>query len=191
MTEDVIVDVTADFIRSSEKNLTLAFQVERAMPSVREHFVKIALEAVADRFPQDDWIIDRSQMQNVMAKNASLDLRNSNWPAGADEASGTYITLATDQRNWMSVWFGAYITGQLLQKLQSDEGIVARSKSRGFVFAASYDPPLAWKYLDGDIRDWSGERFLTGMFHEDGRDQIVSEISANLTEICEFVGSLG
>ena len=190
MTEDVILDVTADFIRSSEKNLGLALQVERAMPFVRAHFVTIALDSVAKCFPQPDWHIDRTPMQNVMTKNAELKLRNKDWLAGESEDTGTYITLASDLPNWKRVWVGAIFTGRFSQITRDDGQIVAPLAGRGFSFETSEDAPYLWKYLDGELRDWSGEGFLTEMLVEDGRKQIVSDISTALREMDEFVESL-
>ena len=191
MSEDVILDVTADYIRSSEKNLKLALQVERAIPYVKEHFVRNALEAVEKCFPRPDWSIDRTQMQTVMAKNACLDLRNNNWLTAEGEDIGTCITLATDQPNWKRVWLGAYFTGRFSQRVHNDGQVVAPLTSKGFSLVASKDVPFVWKYLDGDLRDWSGERFLTRMFVEDGPDQIISDISAGLREMDKFLRSLG
>lgn len=109
MTEDVILDVTAEFIRSSQSNLKLALQVERAMPSVRQHFVRATLEAVEECFPRPEWTIGRSQIQTLMAKDATLILRNKNWPIEGRN-SETCITLSSDGRNWTSVWVGAHFS---------------------------------------------------------------------------------
>ena len=87
MCEDVILDVTADFIRGSKTNLKLALQVERAMPFVREHFVKATLHAVEERFPRTEWTIDRSGVQDVMAKGASLALRHEGWTTNHGDAA--------------------------------------------------------------------------------------------------------
>ena len=186
MTEDVILDVTADFVRSSETNLKLALQVERAMPHVREHFVRAALEAVEERFPRSEWTIDQSAMQNVMARHAQLLLRSSGWKTYRDEAS---IWLGSDQPGWKSVWIGLYFTERSSPKVQPVEQTMARFASSGYTVDASEDAPGAYKYLNRELRDWSGERFLTRLL-EDGPGGIASEISAEMMKIDELVRSL-
>ena len=186
MTEDVILDVTADFIRSSASNLKLALQVERAMPSVREHFVRVVLEAVEECFPRTEWSIDRSEMQDVRAKGASLVLRREAWTTNQGDPA---IWLGTNYPRWTDVWIGLYFAGQSSQKLQPIEQTVAPLTERGFRFDASEDQPGVWKNLDGELRDWSGQRFLTRIL-EDGPGRIASEVSTELKEIDKFVGSL-
>ena len=186
MTEDVILDVTADFIRSSKTNLNLALQVERAMPHVREHLVRTALEAVEECFPRAEWSVDRPATQDVMAKGASLALRRKTWRANQGDAA---IYLGTDQPCWKDVWIGLYFAGQSSQKVQLIEQTVAPLTISGFTFQVSEDEPGVWKSLDAELRDWSGERFLTRIL-EDGPAGIASEISSELREIEEFVGSL-
>ena len=186
MTEDVILDVTADFIRSSQSNLKLALQVERAMPSVREHFVRATLEAVEECFPRPEWTIDRSAMQNVMARNVQLLLRSSAWETYRDE---TAIWLGSDQPGWERVWIGLYFSGRSSQKVQPAEQTMARLVNSGYTVEASQDAPGAFKYLDRGLRDWSDERFLTGLL-DDGLGEIASEISAEMMKIDEFIRSL-
>ena len=186
MTEDVILDVTADFVRSSKTNLKLALQVERAMPQVREHLVKVTLEAVKESFPRSEWSIDQPASQDVMAKEASLVFRREGWIANQGDAA---IWLGTNYPRWTDVWIGLYFAGQCSEKLQPIEQTVAPLTNNGFRFDASEDQPGVWKHLDGELRDWSGERFLTRIL-EDGPGQIASEISSELKQIDEFVGSL-
>lgn len=186
VTEDVILDVTADFIRSSKTNLKLALQVERAMPHVREHLVRAVLEAVEECFPRTEWSIDRSAMQDVMAKKGSWVLRREGWKTNQGDAA---IWLGTNYPSWTDVWIGLYFAGQSSQKLQPIEQTVAPLTNRGFRFEASEDLPGVWKSLDGVLRNWSGERFLTRIL-EDGPDRVASEISAELKKIDEFVRSL-
>ena len=186
MTEDFILDVTADFVRSSKSNLKLALQVERVMPSVREHFVKLALEAVEQCFPRTEWTIDRPATQNLMKKKASLALRRKSWTTNERDPA---IWLGTNDPCWTDVWIGLYFDGQSSQNVQSVVQMVAPFTRSGFEFDHLSDEPGVWKYLDADLRDWSGERFLTRVL-EEGPGRIALEISAELNEIDEFVGSL-
>jgi len=186
VTEDVILDVTADFIRSSETNLKLALQVERAMPSVREHFVRATLEAVEERFPRPEWTIDRSAMQNVMAKGAKLWLTSETWTTHQDEAA---IWLGSEQPSWTKVWIGLYFTGGSSRKIQPVEQTMAPLTESGYIVEASEDEPGVYKHLDGELRDWSDERFLTRSL-KDGPGEIASDISAELKDLDKFVRSL-
>ena len=186
MTEDVILKVTADFVRSSKTNLKVALQVERAMPYVREHLVREALEAVEECFPRTEWTIDRSATRDVMAKAASLVLRRTAWRTNQSDPA---IWLGTDRQCWKDVWIGLFFAGQSSKKLQLIEQTVAPLTRSGFTFHALEDGPGVWKSLDAELRDWSGERFLTRLL-EDGPGQIALEISSELKEIDEFVASL-
>ena len=186
MTEDVILDVTADFVRSSKTNLKLALQVERAMPQVRENLVRTALEAVEESFPRTEWSIDRSAMQDVMAKGARMALSRNAW---ITNQGGPAIWLGTNYARWTDVWIGLYFAGQSSQKLQPIEQKVAPLTHNGFSFEASDDEPGVWKSLDGELRDWSGERFLTRSL-KDGPGGIASDISAELKDLDKFVRSL-
>ena len=187
MTKDITLDVTADFVRSSQTNLKLALQVERAMPYVREHFVRAALEAVEERLPRSEWHIDRSEMQDVMAKHAELLFRSKAWKTKQSEAS---IRLGTDKPGWKNVWIGLYFTGRLSQRVRKDEQMVAPLINNSFTFEDLEDRSGVYKRLDGELRDWSGEQFLTRMIPEDGPGRIAIEISAELKEIDAFVRSL-
>ena len=192
MTKDVILEVTADFVRSSETNLKLALQVERAMPYVREHFVRAALEAVEECFPRSEWHIDRSEMQDVMARYAHLRLRSKAWKTQQSEA---YICLGSGKPDWKQVWIGLYFTGRFSQRVRKDEQMVAsltNKNKKKFTFEALEDEVGVYRYLneDGELGDWSGEQFLTRMIPKDGPGRIAIEISAELKEIDKFVRSL-
>ena len=186
MTEDVILDVTADFVRSSKTNLKLALQVERAMPSVREHFVRAVLGALEAYFPRPEWTIDRSALQDVMAKGAKLWLASEAWTTYQHE---TAIWLGSDQPSWKRVWIGLYFTGGSSRKVQPVEQSMAPLAESGYRVEASADEPGVYKYLDGELRDWSGERFLTRSL-EDGPDGIASDIFAELKKLDKIVRSL-
>ena len=186
MTEDIIVNATADFLQRSKANLELALQVERTMPYVRERFVRRTLKAVEECFPQSGWIINRSAEQNVMAKHARLVLRRKAWRTDQNDAA---IWLCTDQPCWKQVWVGLYFDEQSSQDVQHIKKKVEPLTGSGFAFHASKYGPSVWKSLHEELRDWSSERFLT-RFLEDGTDQITSEISSELKEIDKFVESL-
>lgn len=187
MTEDVIRDVTAEFIRSSQSNLKLALEVERAMPSVREHYIREVLKAVEKRFPDPDWGVDRSKMHNVMAKNASLRLSSSAWKTSQGDAA---IWLGSDQSSWSNVWIGLYFTGEASRKDPTIEQKL-NNRNRGFKSDTWQGQPGVYKYLEGELRNWSGRQFLTRIISDDdGLDQIAKEISAELEELDKFVGDL-
>ncbi len=183
MTDDVILDVTENFIKDSKTNLKLALQVERAMRSVRESFVREALEAVKKGFRQQEWIIDES----AMANKASLTFRRKAWKTNRSDPT---IWLGSDKSSWQSVWIGLYFAGGSLRKVRDIERKVARLTNSGFEFDDSKDTPGAWKYLDGDLRDWSGERFLTRASEKEGPAQIASEVSDELKVLDKFVKKL-
>lgn len=186
MTEDVILDVTADFIRSSKTNLKLALQVERALPSVREHFVRVALEAVEERFSGSEWTVDQSGVQNVMARYAQLQFTSSAWNSYRDEAS---IWLSSDQPGWKRVWTGLYFTGRSSRKVRPVEQTMEPLVDSGYTVQALEQAPGAFKHLDGELQDWSGERFLTRIL-EDEPGGIASEIATEMMKLDEFVRSL-
>ena len=186
MTEDIIVDETAEFIRSSETNLKLALQVERAMPSVREHYVRVALDAVKKEFRPREWIIDEAETQDVMSKDAILGFRRKAWRTNR---SAPGIWLSSDKPNWESVWIGVSFTGESSGKVRSIEQTVARLVGHGF-WPLTSDESGAYKYLNEELRDWSGERFLTKIAEENGPDQIASEICAELKKIDEITRPL-
>ena len=188
MTEDIILDVTADFIRGSQSNLKLALAVERAMPRVREQIVWATLKAVEERFPRTEWAIDRSAMQDVMARGgSSLLLRRESWQTNLGDAA---IWLATNHPGWTKTWIGLYFSRPPPQEMLPIEQTVAPLTSRGFCFEVWDDEPGVWRFLDGELKDWSDERFLTRIVDE-GPDRVASEISAELKQIDDFVGSLG
>lgn len=184
MTEDLVLDATADFIRGSKTNLELALQVERAMPYVREQLFRTALEAVEECFPQGEWSTDRSAMQDVMATGASLVLRREAWRTIRSDPA---IWLGTDLPCWRYVWIGFYFTKRSSRKVQPFEQTVTSLAERGYTTVdASEDELGAYKYFDGELRDWSDERFLTRIVDE-GPDRIASEISDELKQIDKFV----
>ena len=156
------------------------------MPSVREHFVRATLEAVEECFPRPEWTIDRSAMQDVMAKRAKLWLTSEAWTTYRDEAA---IWLGSDLPSWKRVWIGLYFTGGSSRKDQSVEQTMVPLAKSGYSVEASADEPGVYKYLDEELRDWSGERFLTRSL-KDGPGGIASDISAELKELDKFVRSL-
>lgn len=186
MTEDVILNLTADFILDNKSNLELGLQVERAMPHVREQLVRAALKGVEECFPQTEWSIDRSKMLEVMAKQASLVLRRKTWITNQNNPT---IWLGTDRPCWKSVWVGFYFTKRSSRSIQPLEQTMAFLAASGYDVDTPKDQEGAYKYFDGELSDWSGEQFLTRILDE-GPSQIASEISAELKQIDEFVGPL-
>ena len=188
MCEDVILNVTVDFIRRSKTNLELALNVERAMPHVRQHLVRIALDAVVEKFrqPESEWTIEPLATQYVMEKGAGLVLRRNVWTKNQSAAA---IWLWTRKSCWMDVSVGLYFAGQSSQKIQRIKQTVKPLLVSGFTFDVSDEnEPGVYKYLDAELRDWSGERFLIRLL-EDGPDRIATEISSELNSIDEFVQS--
>jgi len=186
VTADIVLNVTADFIRSSQSNLKLALQVERAMPNVRENYVRAILGAIEERFPRPKWTIDRSCIQDAMARNAGLAFRSSAWSTFQDKA---YIWLSSDQPGWKSVWFGLYFTGRSWRKIQPVKQTMAPLTNSGHTVDASKDEPGVYKYFDRELRDWTDEQFLARIL-QDGPDRIAFEISAELKKIDKCVRSL-
>ena len=184
MTDDVIRDVTAEFIKGSKENLKLALEVERAMPSVREHYVGEVLNAVEKCFREREWAVDRSKMHNVMAKGASLVFRREAWTANEGDPA---IWLGSDKPNWGNVWIGLYFAGESSQKVQPIEQMVAPLTDSGYSVDPSEAAPGAYKYLKGELRDWSVEGFLTRFWEENGLGQIAEEIFAELKKIDDIV----
>lgn len=187
MSEDVIRDVTADFIQSNKTNLELALNVEKAMPHVRQHLVGVALDAVEKKFSRTEWRIERSATQELMDKNANLVLSRYAWTTNQSAAA---IWLWSPQKNWMSVQIGLYFTGQFSQEVQLiEQRVVLPLKSSGFKFEDTEDEPGVYKFLDAELRDWSSERFLIRLLEDGGLGRIASEISFELNKIDEFVKS--
>ena len=183
MSEDVILDETADFIRSNKTNLELALHVERAMPRVRGLLVKDALEAMEEHFKNEGWDIEgKPALEDVMAGYAHLELmtlKRKDW-------SATRIVLGAGKQYWNDVWISLYFDRQYLKMVQCIEQEVELLTKSGFNFDAD-DGPCVWKLLDAELRDWSDETFLTKLFDKDGLEWIASEISSELKVIDKFV----
>ena len=81
MVRDTIVNTTMEFIMSDEKLLTLALQVEKAMPHVKEELIKGVRDGVKNRLEQwdenEDWEVVPSTDENVFA------LKRKDWPKGS------------------------------------------------------------------------------------------------------------
>ena len=187
VSEDVILDETAEFIRSNKTNLELALHVERAMPRVRGLLVRKALEALEAHFKKEGWVVieDKPALEDVITGQAHLELMTlirKDW-------STTRIVLGAGKQYWKDVWISLYFDRRYSKTVQCIKQEVEPLTMSGFNFDSD-DEPCVWKLLDAELRDWSGERFLTRLLEDKGPDRIASEISSELKKIDEFVRSL-
>ena len=94
MTQNMIVETTANFIRANEKNLQLAFQVEKAMPVVREELIKGFFECVKKQLTE---IVGATQGWEIQAIGTEgLWVCKSNWERLKPDSDP----------NWYPHWWG-------------------------------------------------------------------------------------
>ena len=98
MAQDVIVDTTKEFIKSNEKYLSLALQVEKAMPLVKQELIKGVIESARKCLEEwrekENWEVFQPFDQDVY-----LGLRKKawDWPEKNDMGWDTGVVLMGNQ----------------------------------------------------------------------------------------------
>lgn len=186
MSNEIILDETANFIMENEEHLNLAFRVEEAMPRVRETLIRKVLDGIKGHFPEGDWEIFEPRDKNILDRHARLVLRKKAWPKTAGD-NETGIQLRADANNWDWVYIGLRISNKIEEKIKEQtelEKELAVLRSEEPKHKSESGLPM-WNYLkdcSNIPRDWSKEDFLQKALNSSSYESLVSELTALVEE---------
>lgn len=186
MTQDIILKTTVEFIRDNERNLQLAFQVEKALPEVRTELIKEFFKCVEKQLKEN---LDTKKGWEIRAKGAEvLWIRKPYWKKlRVGEVSS---------EDWWGIILYPYngdYEGYLVLSLTNIKNISEDVKKQimGEFSKSKIDPKSdgqeIWNYLQNDLEDVGSLEFLKKIIDEKKRKEIVKSIAEKVTELAERV----
>ena len=183
MTRDIILDETVKIIRADERNLQLAFHVEKALPEVRAELIKEFFNCVEKQLKEN---LDTKKGWEIRVKGVEvLWIRKPSWKQ--------LIVGEVSSEDWWGVglypYKGEYV-GSLaigvynIEKIS--ENVINQIKIK---FSNSINQPRVsnekeiWNYLENDREDVGSLDFLKKIIDEKKREEIVKSIAEKLAEL--------
>ena len=195
--QNIIVDTTVKFIRADEKYLSLALEVEKALPAVREALIKETLECVeSDLNRRLSGTGDASEKWHVQViikpdKKIPPFLRvcKKHWlqQKMKEHKNGSYWGVllcvpVTGGRAWISVADISEMSDTSKEKIRASvESCVGGSRK---------DQGERFNYLQNDLSDWTGAAFMKKAIKEKKRKKIAYGLAGKLEELAREVDKI-
>ena len=180
MTRDIILNTTVEIIRASERNLQLAFQVEKALPEVRTELIKEFFKCVEKQLKQK---VEAAEGWEIRATGTEgLWMRKKSWvrlKVGEDDWWGIY--LFQDEKN------DPYIGVASIKKTSKEEKEQIREQFRNFMGAPETQGAEIYHSLEDDLSDMNGLDFLEKMVNDGAREKIVKNMADKLHKLADAV----
>ena len=195
MTQNIIVDTTVKFIRADEKYLSLALEVEKALPAVREALIKETLECVESdlnrRLSGTGDASEKWDVRVIKPDEKSLFLRvcKKHWlqQKMKEHKNGSYwgvllFVPVTGGRAWISVADISEMSDTSKEKIRASvESCVGGSRK---------DQGERFNYLQNDLSDWTGAAFMKKAIKEKKRKKIAYGLAGKLEELAREVDKI-
>ena len=183
MTQDIILDTTVRVIRANERHLQLAFQVEKAMPVVREELIKEFFECVEKQLKEkvettEGWEIRATGTEGLWMRKKSWDrlkVREHN----VDGWWGISLYREEGDSSWIGV--------ANIEKTPEEVKKQIRDKFREYIGEPDTDEQYIWHYLEGDLSDLTDLNFLKKMVNDEKREEITKDMADKLAKLAVAV----
>ena len=193
MTQDIIHDTTVSFIRANERNLQLAFQVEKAMPVVREKLIKDFFECVKQHVEKQ--LIEKVETierWEIKAEDTkALCVRKNDWEqqlkVGKYSNSNAWwgIRLLSKMPGWKHASIGIVNIGEIPdgQKKQISE------KFHECIGICNERGPHIWCFLEDELENFESLDFLKKMMNDEDeeREEIIKDLADKLANLAVAV----
>ena len=177
MTQDIILDTTVRFIRASERNLQLAFHVEKALPVVRTELIKEFFVCIEKQLKENVGAEEEWEIKAIGTEG--LWIRNTHWEQLKDSEDWWGISISYEKGC-------PSINVADISKINSVKKKVER-EFRKSIGEPEIEGPYIFHYLEDDIPDLKGLDFLKKMVKDEAREEIVKDMADKLTKLAEVV----
>ena len=193
--QNIIVDTTVKFIRADEKYLSLALEVEKALPAVREALIKETLECVESdlnrRLSGTGDASEKWHVKVIEPNEKSLFLRvcKEHWLQQKMKEYkprsywGVLLSVpVTRGRAWISVADISEMSDTSKEKIRASvESCVGGSRK---------DQGERFSYLQNDLSDWTGAAFMKKAIKEKKRKKVAYGLAGKLEELAREVDKI-
>ena len=180
MTPDIILDTTVKFIRANERNLQLAFQVEKALLELRPELIKEFFKCVEKQLKEK---VETTEGWEIRATDTSgLWIRKRHWEqlkVGEDDWWGLY--LYQGEKN------DPYIGVASIKENSKEEEQIKEQFSNSMGVPPETEEAEIYHYLEDDLSDMNGLDFLEKMVNDEAREKIVTNMADKLHKLAVAV----
>ncbi|MDE0157198.1 MAG: hypothetical protein OXS28_16565 [Gammaproteobacteria bacterium] len=191
MTQDIIHDTTVSFIRANERNLQLAFQVEKAMPVVREKLIKDFFECVKKHVEKQltEKVETIERWEIKVEDTKGLFVRKKDW--GKQLKVGKY----SNSNDWWGIrllsktsgWKQANISVANIESILDGQKKRFREKFHECIGICNEGGPHMWRFLE--FEDFESLDFLKKMMNDkdEEREKIIKDLADKLAKLAVAV----
>lgn len=186
MTQDIILETTVSFIRANERNLQLAFQVEKALPEVRAELIKEFFECTEKQLrenveAEEEWEIRVIDME-------SLWIRKTHWEKlkhkeDSEDWWGVGLTYESEKYSYITVTDISEIP-ELREQIKDNF-----CKFIGEPYDESHESEIYY-YLEDELPDLNGLDFLKKMVNDKEREKITKDLADKLAKLAVAVDGI-
>ena len=179
MTQDIILDTTVRFIRANERNLQLAYQVEKALPVVQTELIDDFFKCVEKQLKKKVETTEGWEIRAISTEG--LWMRKKSWgrlKVREHNVDGWWgISLYREEGG--NSWVGVANIEKTSEKVKEQ----IRDEFRKYIGEPDTDEQYIWVYLKDDIGDFEGFDFLKKVIDEEERKKIVKDMTEKLADL--------
>ena len=187
MTPDIILDTTVKFIRANERNLQLAFQVEKALLELRPELIKEFFKCVEKQLKEK---VETTEGWEIRATDTSgLWIRKRHWEqlkVGKYSEDWWGIRLLPKKPSWPH----PSISVANIKEIPDDLKEQICLKFRKYIGECQAGGPYIWRYLKDEREDFKSFDFLKKMIDEKEQGRIVKDMTEKLAELAVAVDGI-
>ena len=191
MTQDIILETTVSFIRANERNLQLAFQVEKALPEVRSELIKEFFECTEKQLKEnvkaeEEWEIRVIDME-------ALWIRKTHWEIlkhkeGSEDWWGVGLTFEKKKHLYITVTDISETSDRLREQIKDE--FIDESYDESDQSEIESDESEIYYCLGNELPDLNGLDFLKKMLNDKEREEITKDLADKLAKLAVAVDGI-
>ena len=188
MTQDIIHDTTVSFIRANERNLQLAFQVEKAMLTVREKLIKDFFECVKEHVEKQlvEKVETIERWEIKVEDTKGLLIRKNDWERlKGGEYSSSNAWWGIRLLSKMSGWKHANISVANIKGIPDGQKKQISEKFHECIGIYNERGPHIWRFLEDELKNFESLDFLKKMINDkdEEREEITKDLADKLAKL--------
>ena len=187
MTQDIILDTTVSFIRDNEKNLQLAFHVEKALPEVRTELIKEFFKCVEIQLKENVETTEGWEIRAIGSEG--LWIRKRHWEQlkveeDSEEWWGIFLSSEWDDKKLSS---SPNISVGNIEKILPSVKEKVENEFHESIGEPKTEGQYLYHYLEGDLSDLGDLNFLKKMVNDKDREKITKDMADKLAKLAKVV----
>ena len=182
MTRDIIMDTTVSFIKANERNLELAFEVEKALPEARKELIEEFFKCVEKQLKEN---VETIEEWEIRATGEGLWIRKKHW---------TQLKVGNYSEDWWGIrllpkipfWPHSSISVANIEEISDDVKEQIRNEFSNYIGEYQADGPYIWQYLK-DAKGFASLDFLKKMVNDKEREEITKDMADKLAKLAKAV----